>query len=101
MKVSGLYFAAESKKAMSRSENYQNFITTTIGHAFDNNAVGRDNEDEQNKVSLEVNRSGTILSAIKKVGSIMFTLDSPLTLFYSFKRLSVPFNQALSTNSAS
>ena len=62
--------AAKSKKATSWSGNYQDSVTAPIGHAFDDDAVGRDDEDEQDEVSLEVNRSGTILSAVEKVGSI-------------------------------
>jgi hypothetical protein len=33
---------------------------------FDDDAVGRDDEDEQDEVSLELDRSGSILAAVEK-----------------------------------
>jgi hypothetical protein len=55
---------------MSRSGNYQNSVTTPVDCVFDNDAVGRDNEDVQDEISPEHDRSENILSAIEKVGLI-------------------------------
>jgi hypothetical protein len=51
-----------------QSRNYQDSVTVPLSRASDDNAVGKDDEDEQDEVSLELNRSGSILSAIKKAG---------------------------------
>jgi hypothetical protein len=42
---------------------------------FDDDAVGRDDEDKQDEVSLELDRSGSILSAIEKAGTIISASD--------------------------
>jgi len=94
----GAISAAKSKKAMSQSGNYQDSVTTLLGHTFDDNAVRRDDEDEQDEVSLKLNRSRTILSAIEKACDIMFKSDKLLTSSHSFERLSMPFDQAPSAN---
>jgi hypothetical protein len=64
----GAISAAESKKAMSRSGNYQDSVTAPLSRTFDDNAVGKDDEDEQDEVSLELDMSGSILSAVEKAG---------------------------------
>jgi hypothetical protein len=43
---------------------------------FDDDAVGRDNEDEQDEVSLELDRSRSILSAVEKAGTIVSISDN-------------------------
>jgi len=65
----GAISTTEAKKVMSRSRNYQDLVTALLSWTFNNDAVGRDDEDEQDKVSLELNRSRSILSAIKKAGT--------------------------------
>jgi hypothetical protein len=69
----GAISAAESKKATSRSGNYQDSVTASLSRTFDDDAVGRDDEDEQDEVSLEPDRSGNILSAVEKVGASIST----------------------------
>ena len=96
----GAISATESKKAMSRSRNYQDSVTAPLSHMCDDDAVGRDGKDEQDEVSLELDRSGSILSAIEKARTIISTSDKQLTLFHSFERLSVPYDQAPSANRA-
>jgi len=68
--------STESKKAMSRSRNYQDSITAPLSRMFDDDTVRRDNEDEQDEVSLELDRSGSILSAIEKAGTIISASDN-------------------------
>ena len=83
---------------MSRSGNYQDSVTAPLGRMFDDNAVGRDDEDEQDEVSLELDRSGNILAAVEKASIMISTLDNPLTMFHSFERLSARYDQAPSAN---
>jgi hypothetical protein len=60
---------------MSHHGNYQDSVTAPINHASDDNAVAQDDEDEQDKISLEVDPTSDILSAVKKVlGSISLLL---------------------------
>jgi len=68
----GAISTTDSKKAMSRSGNYQDSVTVPLGRMFDDDAVGRDNEDEQDEVSLELDRSGSILSAVEKAGTVSY-----------------------------
>ena len=68
--------STRSKKVMSQSGNYQDSVTAPLSCNFDNDAVGRDDEDEQDKVSLKLDRSGSILSAIEKAGTIISASDN-------------------------
>ncbi len=52
---------------MSRRGNYQDSITAPITRACDDDAVAQDDEDEQDELSLEVNETSDILSAVEKV----------------------------------
>ena len=52
---------------MSHCGNYQDSITAPITHACDDDTVAQDGEDEQDELSLEVNETSGILSAVKKV----------------------------------
>jgi len=52
---------------MSRCGNYQDPITAPLNHASDDAAVAQDDEDKQDNVSLEVDPTSTILSAVEKV----------------------------------
>jgi hypothetical protein len=54
-----------------------------LNHVFDNEAVGKDDEDEQDKVTLEIGHSSSILSAVEKAGAISCVLYDLLTLFYT------------------
>jgi len=72
----GAISSTESKKVMSQSGNYQNLVTAPLSHMFDDDAVGRENEDEQDEVSLKLDRSGSILSAIEKAGTIISASDN-------------------------
>jgi hypothetical protein len=66
----GAISARESKKAMSRSGNYQDSVTTPLSQTFDDDAVAREDEDEQDELVLEVDQSSSILSAVEKVGAL-------------------------------
>jgi len=68
--------STESKKAMSRSRNYQDLVTALLSHMFDDDTVGRDNEDKQDEVSLKLDRSRSILSAVEKAGTIISASDN-------------------------
>jgi hypothetical protein len=70
----GAISMTESKKATSRSGNYQDSITAPLGRAFDDDAVAQDDEDEQDELSLEVDSSSSILSAVEKAGVFFFTV---------------------------
>jgi len=52
---------------MSRCGNYQDSITAPLNCASDDDAVAQDDEDKQDNISLEVDPTSTILSAIEKV----------------------------------
>src|SRR5713226_2661106 len=93
----GAISSAKSKKVMSWSGNYQDSITAPLGCMHDDDVVGSDDEDEQED-TCELDRGGSILSAVKKVGAIISTSDDLLILFCSFERLSAPYDQAPSTN---
>jgi hypothetical protein len=93
----GAISAAKSKKAMSRSGNYQDSVTAPLGRMHDDDAVGSDDEDEQED-TLELDRGGSILSAVEKVGAIILTSDGLLISVCSFERLSAPYDQAPSAN---
>ncbi|KAI0278366.1 hypothetical protein BGY98DRAFT_917106, partial [Russula aff. rugulosa BPL654] len=62
----GAISAAESKKAMFQSGNYQNSVITPVNHAFDNDVVGRDDEDMQDEISPEYDRSENIFLPSKR-----------------------------------
>lgn len=62
----GAISTAESKKAMSHG--YQGAITDPLGRDFDDDAVGRYNDDEDS--------SGSILSAVGKAGAIIWLVNS-------------------------
>jgi hypothetical protein len=64
----GAISATESRKAMSRSGNYQDSVTAPLGLAFDDEALGKHNEDEQDETNPEVGRPEHILTAVEKVG---------------------------------
>jgi hypothetical protein len=64
----GAISTTESKKATSRSGNYQDSIMVPLGRAFDDDAAAQDDEDEQDELSLEVDSSSSILSAVEKAG---------------------------------
>ena len=51
----------------SRCGNYQDAVTAPISHASDDAAAAQDDEDEQDKLSLKVNTTSNILSAVEKV----------------------------------
>ncbi len=52
---------------MSRRGNYQDSVTAPINHASDDAAVAQDDEDEQDELSLEVDVTSNVLSAVEKV----------------------------------
>jgi hypothetical protein len=52
---------------MSRHGNYQDSVTAPLNRASDDAAVAQDDEDEQNELSLEVDATSNVLSAIEKV----------------------------------
>lgn len=52
---------------MSCGGNYQDSITAPINRASDDDAVARDDEDEQDNLSFEVDPTSVILSAVEKV----------------------------------
>ena len=79
----GAISAVERKKAMSCSGNYQDSVTAPLSCAFDDDTVGKDDEDEQDEVTLEIDHSSTILSAVEKAGAISFVPHDLLTLFYT------------------
>ena len=56
----------EHKKATSRSGNYQDSVTAPLSCTFNDDAVGKDDQDEQDEVSLELDGSGHILSAVER-----------------------------------
>lgn len=68
----GAISTTDSKKAMSRSGNYQDSVTAPLGRAFDDDAVGRDGEDEQDEVTLELDSSSSILSAVEKASTELY-----------------------------
>jgi len=72
----GAISSTESKKAMFRSGNYQDSVTAPLSHMFNDDAVGRDDEDKQDEVSLKLDRSGSILSAVEKAGTIISASDN-------------------------
>jgi hypothetical protein len=65
----GAISASESKKAKSRSRNYQDSVTAPLSRTFDDDAVAQGNEDKQDDLLLEVDGSSTILSAVEKAGA--------------------------------
>jgi hypothetical protein len=82
----GAISTTECKKVMSCSRNYQDSITTPLSHVFNDEAIGKDGEDEQDEVILEIDHSSSILSAIEKACLISCVLYDLLTLFYSFEK---------------
>jgi hypothetical protein len=90
----GAISATERKKATSRSGNYQDSVTAPLSRTFDDDAVGKADEDEQDDVSLELDRSGNILSAVEKAGAFISVVDDMLTLFHSFGKSSEQYDQA-------
>lgn len=69
----GAISAADSRKAMSRSGNYQDSITAPIGHISNNEVIGRDDEDEQDEGNPDPHMSGRILAAVEKASAIIST----------------------------
>jgi hypothetical protein len=67
---------------MSRSGNYQDSITAPLSHAFNNDAVGKDDEDEQDEVKLVLDRSSTILSSVEKACAFSPVSYDLLTSFH-------------------
>ncbi|KAI0282918.1 hypothetical protein BC826DRAFT_921206, partial [Russula brevipes] len=78
----GAISTTEYKKAMSRSGNYQDSITTPLSCVFNDEAVGKDGEDDQDEVMLEIEHSSSILSAVEKAGVISCILYDLLTLLF-------------------
>lgn len=70
----GALSMADSKKATSRSGNYQDNAVAPVEHEFDNEAVQQEDEDQEEDKSNVVGRpDGTrILSAVVKVTSTLF-----------------------------
>ena len=90
---------------MSQSGNYQDSVTAPLSHAFDDEAVGKDNEDEQDEVRLELDPSSTVLSAVEKACSFNPKLCDMLMLFSIASKnfpcdMSKPSTQAELANSA-
>jgi hypothetical protein len=77
----GTISGAIHKKAMSWSGNYQDSVTAPLSRAFDNEAVGKDDEDEQDEVRLEIDPSSTVLSAVEKACFFNPKLRDLLMLF--------------------
>jgi hypothetical protein len=61
------YLTLSFWKASSWSRNYQDSVT--VCSTSDDNAVGKDDEHEQDEVSLELNSSGSILSTVEKASA--------------------------------
>ena len=53
---------------MSCSGNYQDSVTVSLSQPFDDDAVARDDEDEQDRLVLEIDKTSSILSAVEKAG---------------------------------
>jgi hypothetical protein len=70
----GALSMADSKKATSRSGNYQDNAVAPVEHEFDNEAAQQEDEDQEEDKSNVVGRpDGTrILSAVVKVMSTLF-----------------------------
>jgi hypothetical protein len=66
---------------MSRSGNYQDSVTAPLSRAFDDEAVGKDDEDAQDEVRLELDPSSTVLSAVEKACTFNPKLRDLLMLF--------------------
>ena len=67
LKGIGALSTLESRKAMSCCGNYQDSITAPINQASDDAAMAQDDEDKQDKLSLEVDATSSVLSAVEKV----------------------------------
>ena len=86
---------------MSRRGNYQDSVAAPITRECDDDAVAQDDEDEQDEISLEVDKESDILSAVEKVRpSISPCSESILTLLTSFEKLSVLCDQVHNANRA-
>ena len=72
----GALSKADSKKAKSHSNNYQNSTVAPVDHEYDNEAIQQEDEEEyEDKSSATAGgRCGGIISAVAKV---MFFLPSP------------------------
>jgi hypothetical protein len=66
---------------MSQSGNYQDSVTAPLSCTFNNEAVGKDDEDKQDEVRLELEPSSTILSAVEKSSTFNPKLHDLLILF--------------------
>jgi hypothetical protein len=69
----GVISAADSRKAMSWSENYQDTIMVPIGRISNNEVIGRDDKDEQDEGNPDPDMSGRILTAVEKASPIIST----------------------------
>lgn len=87
----GAISAAESKKATSRSGNYQDSATAPLGREHDDDAAGQDDADEQEVPSLVEDTTGNILSGVDKVRCCDITSQQSLLTHCSFGKLSVRF----------
>jgi len=85
----GVISAAESKKATSRSGNYQDSSTAPLGREYDGDAVGKDDADEQEVPSLVEDTTGNILSGVDKVRGCDITSQQSLLTHCSSGKLSV------------
>jgi hypothetical protein len=83
---------------MSRRGNYQDSITAPINRASDDDAVARDDEDEQDDLSFEVDPTSVILSAVEKVLSSLLICFSILILLPSFEKSSALYDQVPNAN---
>ncbi|KAN0131304.1 Ribonuclease H-like domain containing protein [Lactarius tabidus] len=72
----GAISEAESKKATSRSRNYQDSATTPLSRQFDDTAAAQGDEDEQEGPSFEVNCASDIIPAVEKLRKIIRAIQS-------------------------
>jgi len=69
----GAISAADSRKAMSWSGNYQDTIIAPIGRISNNEVIGRDDEDKQDESNPDPDMSGRILTTVEKASAIIST----------------------------
>jgi hypothetical protein len=55
---------------MSRHGNYQDSVTVLLSRESDENAATQDDEDEQDELSLRVEGSDHIISAVEKASTV-------------------------------
>jgi hypothetical protein len=60
---------SDGKKAVARSGNYQDSVTAPVDRVFDDGAamVDEENEDFEETISMPLDPSETIISAVDKV----------------------------------